>query len=73
MADLFDNPMGLMGFEFVEFASPTPGVLEPVFEALGFRRFSLRGEAKASLEWTLVSVAYNLKRLFHMGAKLQAA
>ncbi|EKU79928.1 4-hydroxyphenylpyruvate dioxygenase [Massilia timonae] len=38
MADLFDNPMGLMGFEFVEFASPTPGVLEPVFEALGFTR-----------------------------------
>ena len=36
MADLFDNPMGLMGFEFVEFASPTPGVLEPVFEMLGF-------------------------------------
>ena len=24
MQDLFDNPMGLMGFEFVEFASPTP-------------------------------------------------
>lgn len=22
MIDLFDNPMGLMGFEFVEFASP---------------------------------------------------
>jgi 4-hydroxyphenylpyruvate dioxygenase len=36
MADLFDNPMGLMGFEFVEFASPTPGVLEPVFEQMGF-------------------------------------
>ncbi len=36
MADLFDNPMGLMGFEFVEFASPTPNVLEPVFEKLGF-------------------------------------
>ncbi len=36
MADLFDNPMGLMGFEFVEFASPTPGVLEPLFESLGF-------------------------------------
>ena len=32
------NPMGLMGFEFVEFASPTPGVLEPVFEMLGFSR-----------------------------------
>ncbi|KAB2873063.1 MAG: 4-hydroxyphenylpyruvate dioxygenase [Burkholderiaceae bacterium] len=36
MADLFDNPMGLMGFEFVEFASPTPNVLEPLFEKLGF-------------------------------------
>jgi 4-hydroxyphenylpyruvate dioxygenase len=36
MADLFDNPMGLMGFEFVEFASPTPQVLEPLFERLGF-------------------------------------
>jgi 4-hydroxyphenylpyruvate dioxygenase len=38
MADLFENPMGLMGFEFVEFSSPTPGVLEPIFEALGFTR-----------------------------------
>jgi 4-hydroxyphenylpyruvate dioxygenase len=36
MADLFDNPMGLMGFEFVEFASPTPDTLEPMFEKLGF-------------------------------------
>ncbi len=38
MPDLFDNqiPVGLMGFEFVEFASPTPGVLEPLFEQMGF-------------------------------------
>jgi 4-hydroxyphenylpyruvate dioxygenase len=36
MADLFDNPMGLMGFEFVEFSSPTPGLLEPLFEKMGF-------------------------------------
>ena len=36
MADLFDNPMGLDGFEFVEFASPRPGVLEPLFELMGF-------------------------------------
>jgi 4-hydroxyphenylpyruvate dioxygenase len=36
MPDLFDNPMGLMGFEFVEFSAPAPGVLEPVFEAMGF-------------------------------------
>jgi 4-hydroxyphenylpyruvate dioxygenase len=32
------NPMGLMGFEFVEFASPTPGVLEPIFKAMGFTK-----------------------------------
>ena len=31
-----ENPMGLAGFEFVEFASPTPGVIEPLFEQLGF-------------------------------------
>jgi 4-hydroxyphenylpyruvate dioxygenase len=37
MTDLFDNPMGLCGFEFVEFASPTPGVLEPLFERMGFQ------------------------------------
>lgn len=36
MADLFDNPMGLMGFEFVEFAAPDPKVLEDVFKMLGF-------------------------------------
>ena len=36
MADLFENPMGLMGFEFVEFASPVSGVLEPLFETMGF-------------------------------------
>jgi len=36
MADLFDNPMGLCGFEFVEFASSIPKVLEPLFEKMGF-------------------------------------
>ena len=36
MADLFENPMGLMGFEFVEFATPTPNTIEPVLELLGF-------------------------------------
>jgi len=36
MPDLFENPMGLMGFEFVEFASPIADTLEPVFEKLGF-------------------------------------
>ena len=36
MNDWFENPMGLMGFEFVEFASPTSAVLESLFEQLGF-------------------------------------
>ena len=40
MSDLFDNPMGLMGFEFVEFASPQPNVLEPVFESMGFSKIA---------------------------------
>ncbi len=35
-SDLFDNPMGLCGFEFVEFAAPEAGVLESVFTQLGF-------------------------------------
>jgi len=38
MADLFDNPAGLDGFEFVEFSAPEKGVLEPVFESMGFSR-----------------------------------
>jgi 4-hydroxyphenylpyruvate dioxygenase len=36
MTALYDNPMGLMGFEFVEFASPSAGLLEPLFESMGF-------------------------------------
>ena len=36
MADLFENPMGLDGFEFVEYAATERGVLEPVFEMMGF-------------------------------------
>jgi len=41
--------------------------VEPVFgivkETMGFRRFSMRGKAKAALEWTLVTLSYNLRRL----------
>jgi transposase len=51
--------------------------VEPIFgiikEALGFRRFSLRGLAKVSLEWTLVTLAYNLRRLHRLGAILVTA
>lgn len=45
--------------------------VEPVFgiikEAMGFRRFSLRGQAKTAVEWTLVCLAYNVRRLYCVG------
>ena len=40
MADLFDNPAGLDGFEFIEFSAPEKGVLESVFETMGFTRIA---------------------------------
>ena len=49
MADLVDNPMGLMGFEFVEFASPTPNLLEPVFETMGFSKVAQHRSKDVSL------------------------
>lgn len=49
MTDLFENPMGLDGFEFVEFASPTPGLIEPVFEMLGFTAVARHRSKKVTL------------------------
>ncbi len=34
--DLFDNPLGTDGFEFVEFTSPEPEKLKTLFEQMGF-------------------------------------
>ncbi len=34
--DLFDNPLGTDGFEFVEFTSPEPERLKALFEMMGF-------------------------------------
>jgi transposase len=51
--------------------------VEPVFgiikSVLGFRQFRLRGREKVSLEWTLVCLAYNLKRLHRLNAGLKLA
>ena len=38
MTDLFENPMGLCGFDFVEFTAPERGILEPVFKSMGFTK-----------------------------------
>jgi transposase len=51
--------------------------VEPVFgiikQAIGFRRFLLRGKEKVGLEWTLMTTSYNLKRLFNLGMQIQRA
>ena len=51
--------------------------VEPVFgiikAVLGFRQFGLRGREQVALEWTLVCLAYNLKRLHRLGAGRQLA
>lgn len=45
--------------------------VEPVFgiikSAMGFRQFLLRGKAKVGLEWSLVTLAYNMRRLHRLG------
>src|SRR5471030_969311 len=38
--DLFDNPLGTDGFEFVEFTSPEPERLKGLFELMGFTAVS---------------------------------
>ena len=40
MTDLFDNPLGTDGFEFVEFTSPEPERLKGLFELMGFAAVS---------------------------------
>ena len=40
--------------------APVFGIIK---SAMGFRQFLLRGTAKVSTEWTLVCLAYNLRRL----------
>lgn len=46
---------------------PTFGIIK---EIMGFRRFSLRGFDLVKGEWTLVSIAYNLKRLCTLNLKV---
>jgi hypothetical protein len=46
-------------------------IVEPVFgqikEAMGFRRFSLRGKEKVTAEWYLVCAVHDLGKLFRSG------
>ena len=49
MNQLFANPAGLCGFEFVEFAVPQAGVLEPIFEMMGFTHVASHRSKNVSL------------------------
>jgi len=52
-------------------------LVEPVFgqikTAMGFRRFSLRGLAKAASEWAIVCTCHNLLKLFRAGLAARPA
>jgi hypothetical protein len=41
------------------------GVFAMVKEDMNFRRFLLRGAVKVEVEWTLLSIAYNVLKLHH--------
>ncbi len=53
------------------------GMVEPAFgwvkQVLGFRQFSLRGPKKVQGEWSLVTLALNLRRMAAMEAAAAAA
>ena len=49
MGDIHDNPMGLDGFEFIEFSAPATGLIEPVFEVLGFSKVAVHRSKNVSL------------------------
>ena len=49
MTDLYENPMGLMGFEFIEFASPTADTLEPVLAIMGFSKVAQHRSKQVTL------------------------
>ena len=41
------------------------GTFAMLKEDMRFRRFLLRGNVKVEAEWTLMSIAYNMLKLFH--------
>ena len=50
--------------------------IEPAFgiikSRLGFRQFLMRGIEKVGIEWNLVTMAYNMKRLHRMESARKA-
>ena len=64
----------VIAFCFIAFYALRKTTIEPTFgiikEVMGFRRFSLRGLDLVKGEWTLVSIAYNLKKLCALNLKI---
>ena len=49
MDEIASNPEGLNGFEFVEFTAPEKGILEPLFETMGFTKVAKHSSKDVTL------------------------
>jgi 4-hydroxyphenylpyruvate dioxygenase len=49
--DLWENPLGLNGFEFVEYTAEDPALLGPLFEQLGFTKIAVHRSKKHVELW----------------------
>lgn len=49
MNDLWDNPVGTDGFEFVEYTAPDPDLLNDLFVTMGFRKVAVHRSKNVSL------------------------
>ena len=47
--DLFENPVGTNGFEFVEYAHPEPEKLRKLFELMGFKHVATHKSKNVTL------------------------
>ncbi len=49
MSDLWDNPLGTDGFEFVEYTAPHPALLDELFVSMGFKKVAVHRSKNVSL------------------------
>ena len=68
MAEKLATPEGKARYAKRKWLSEAPNGW--IKEAMGFRRFSVRGLAKARGEWNLVCLALNVKRMGGLGSRL---
>ncbi len=61
MTDLFENPLGTDGFEFVEYTGPDPDALAALFERMGFTAVG-RHRSKDVIHYTQGGINFLLNR-----------